>query len=439
MRYNSIAELVDECYKNLELNYLHGKRWGMDYHFYKPAQTKYGPHQWLWDSGWHMITWSYRNPNNSIADLRTMLQFQQPNGFIPEMIFWEKKRWFEKLAEHFFGYSQNKVINKETGKVEKGVFYTDISQMPMLGYSLRAIWNATHNKDLLKEFVPKLVHYLEWWTNERDPDKDGLVSIIHPWESGIDASPLYDPAHGIQRADHPIVWKQLYPKFIKLILKYRHKAHWNQDAILKEGWFNFEDIGLCCVYADNWNVLAKLADEFDSGLATKCREQYKIFEGKILNKSWDPEKKQFISFYHQKEKEYPSDIETIQSLFPLLLENIPKDIQEIIVEKIRDPEKFGTPYPLPSCSKSEPAFYPKHWRLLWRGPTWGSTNWFVLEGLLKHGYKAEAENILNKWVEMSMKYGISEYHDPITGTMEGEEGLGMASTFIDMAHRFGKI
>lgn len=76
------------CYKYLQSHEMIGEKWGYHYHFYFPSIDKYGHQQWLWDSCSHMIAWSHRNVNNSIADIRTMLQMQQPNGFIPEMIFW---------------------------------------------------------------------------------------------------------------------------------------------------------------------------------------------------------------------------------------------------------------------------------------------------------------------------------------------------------------
>lgn len=39
------------------------------------------------------------------------------------------------------------------------------------------------------------LHY-EWLDRERDPDRDRLISIIHPDESGLDDSPKYDGGTG---------------------------------------------------------------------------------------------------------------------------------------------------------------------------------------------------------------------------------------------------
>jgi hypothetical protein len=85
---SSVCAIIDTCYTYLEEHLMLGRKWGLDFHYYRPALQKYGPHQWLWDSGSHMIVWAHRNVTNAILDLKTMLQMQQPDGRIPEIIFW---------------------------------------------------------------------------------------------------------------------------------------------------------------------------------------------------------------------------------------------------------------------------------------------------------------------------------------------------------------
>ncbi len=46
----------------------------------------------------------------------------------------------------------------------------------------------------LRELLPKLMSYHEWWYRERDPGNTGLVCSYHPWESGMDNSPAWDDA-----------------------------------------------------------------------------------------------------------------------------------------------------------------------------------------------------------------------------------------------------
>lgn len=417
--YPDISGLVEACYTCLQSHEVVGTAWGRDYHFYRPALTKYSASQWLWDSGWHMMVWSYRHPENAIADLRSLLQFQQPDGFIPEIIFWKPNRFSKRLLDLFFGYS-----HKE---------YTDLTQMPMLAYSLRAIWNATQDKDLLREFVPRIVKYLQWWQG-RDHDNDGLVSIIHPWESGIDASPTYDPVFRLNKPK----WHDLYPHFWRLHYVYR-RLKWNQRAILEAERFNVEDVGVCSVYADGWGVLASLAQEFDAELALRCRQRHKRYQEAVIGKCWHNERQQFVSYFHQDGEEKVSSAETVQTLLPVLLDDLPEDIKQKLVSRIKDPEKFWLPYPVPSVARSEATFNPCESRLLWRGPMWPATTWLVMEGLLKHGFTKEAEAILDRWVEMYLKNGIWEYYNPLTGEGLGQKCLGMSTIIVDMLHRLKKL
>jgi glycogen debranching enzyme len=419
MFYSNITELVEGCFSALASLEMRGTEWRKPYHFYRPALTKYGPYQWLWDSGWHMIVWSHRRPENAIADLRTLLQFQQPDGFIPETIFWKQNSLLRRLVAWFNGYSQAE--------------YTDLTQMPMLAYSVRAIWQATHEKNLLKEFVPAIAQYLEWW-QRRDHDNDGLVSIIHPWESGMDASPTYDPVFHLS---HPRPW-DMYPRFWRLLRRH-HKSGWNQQAILRGEWFNVEDVGVCSVYADGWGVVAALAAEFDSDLAARCRLQHRRYQEAVIRKCWDENRAQFVSYYHQNGAEIASRADTIQTLLPLLLDDLPEPIQQKLVAKIKDPGRFWLSYPVPTVARSEVAFNPHENRLLWRGPMWPGTTWLVMEGLLKHGFQAEAAAILGRWSDLYLQHGIWEYYNPLTGKGLGQPRLGMSTIIVDMLDRCGRV
>lgn len=175
---STIQGILDSCYEYLESHLCEGRKWMKPFHFYKPANEKYSADQWLWDSGSHMIVWSQRNVTNSILDLRTMLQMQQEDGRIPEEIFWSD-RTPEENAAILLQYSNTK--------------FTDTTQMPVLPFSLKAIYEKSKlNKVVLKEFLYPLVNYQSWWRNARDLG-DGLVIAIHNWETGLDASPAYDP------------------------------------------------------------------------------------------------------------------------------------------------------------------------------------------------------------------------------------------------------
>ena len=58
--------------------------------------------------------------------------------------------------------------------------FADITQMPVLPYSLRAMYQHSKDKSIIEEFLPSLVRYFDWWRNTRDLG-DGLVVAIHNW------------------------------------------------------------------------------------------------------------------------------------------------------------------------------------------------------------------------------------------------------------------
>lgn len=210
-----------QAYDFLERNLITGtnKEYGYEYSFSRPSSYKYGPSQWLWgaayaissltiDSGAHQIIWARRDVDRAIADLRGMLNFQLVDGRIPEMINWQAER------QGFLAHFLTRIQYSHTT-------YNDLTQMPVLPYSLRAIYEQTKDTELLREIVPKLVRYFQWWKENRDINDNGLVTIIHPWESGIDLSPAYDPALNVpERARARPTWKQAYSPLIKLILQY---------------------------------------------------------------------------------------------------------------------------------------------------------------------------------------------------------------------------
>jgi hypothetical protein len=99
-----IDKIIDSCYDYLESHLCQGHKWGKPFHFYQPSLEKYTADQWLWDSGSHMIVWSQKNVTNAVLDLRTMLQFQQPDGRIPEQIYWSN-RTAKEDAELLLMYS----------------------------------------------------------------------------------------------------------------------------------------------------------------------------------------------------------------------------------------------------------------------------------------------------------------------------------------------
>jgi glycogen debranching enzyme len=364
-----------------------------------------------------------------------MFHFQLPDGRIPQQINWRHKPGLTNPLKPRL-YTKDEC--------------NDLTQIPVLPYSLRAIYAATADVALLRELVPKLVHHFNWWRTTRDLDGTGVISILHPWESGLDLTPAYDPALGVRPSSRARpAWSAIYPQLIQLALSYRWRYAWDQKAILARtsaapgpiNWFKVQDVAVNCVYASGWRILGDLAGEFDKTLAAECYAHQRHAEAGILATLFSPQAGYFVTGYKdEKNKQCFHPVRTVQMLFPLLLDSISAQQVSTIISHLTDPKEFWTAYPVPSVSRAEAEYNPiQNTDLLWRGPTWGFTNWFVMEGLQKHGHTALVDQLMDRWIAMAEKGGVWENYNPETAVGYEAEGLGMSILIVDWMKRLNRI
>ena len=150
---------------------------GRRYDFVCPSPSHY-PFQWLWDSCFHAIALCYVDPRLAARELRGVVAAARPDGFLPHMTLWEREAHEDALA----GY------NIRLG----GRYWTATTQPPVLAQALERVHAASPDDGLLDDLLPVALRWYDWWAAARDPEGDGLVSIVQPDESGLDASPKYD-------------------------------------------------------------------------------------------------------------------------------------------------------------------------------------------------------------------------------------------------------
>merc|ERR1711991_606966 len=113
------------------------------------------------------LGYSYFNLNFALGEISTLLKGQWKDGMVPHILFHNKN------TNYYPNYSVWNCGNK--------ISSSGITQPPIMTSLLKEI-----------KIVKNLNKYHEWFIKFRDPKKTGLVSILHPWESGYDNSPLWD-------------------------------------------------------------------------------------------------------------------------------------------------------------------------------------------------------------------------------------------------------
>src|SRR5439155_5421013 len=146
-----------------------------------PSSALY-PHQWLWDSCFIAMGVARYDPERAAAELRGLLRAQWANGMRPHMIFAD--------GSHDAG-SRTIWRSSTRAFAPRDVATSCITQPPLLAIATSRVADAlpvAQREQLLTDLVAPLVDYHTWLYAARDLGS-GLVTLIHPWECGLDTTP----------------------------------------------------------------------------------------------------------------------------------------------------------------------------------------------------------------------------------------------------------
>jgi glycogen debranching enzyme len=407
--------LAEEARLVLERNRRRGiSGWaGRAYDFVCPSPTHY-PFQWLWDSCFHAIALCHVDPLLAQQELRGVLAAAQPDGFIPHMTLWERDGHEAALAEYNIRYG--------------GRYWTATTQPPVLASAIERVFQATGDRQFLREVLPPTVAFYAWLARERDPDQDGLISILQPDESGLDACPKYDglldmptlDPYGLRTAMH-----RLFAAYEPL----------TSDADrLALGLFDVEDVLVNTIYADALAALSRLvaAEGGQPALAAELARRSGSVLDALVGHAWDADAGAFWDLAGPGQR--PLRVLTVTSLLPLLLGDLPRPIADTLVERhLTDPREFWLPWPVPSVAATEPTFDPDFSTgIIWRGPSWVNTNWFLVQGLRRHGYVDLASELAERTLALVAQGGVRELFNPLTGAGYGATSFGWTTLVLDL-------
>jgi hypothetical protein len=363
---------------------------------------------WLWDSCFHALIWSYFDIQRVVQELEAVFAGQGLDGMLPHMICFDKEKAKEKY------HSPNGGIFKLWNK--RGT--SNLTQPPVLGLILWKVYQRTKNKKILERFFDKTLLYYNALKTKRDPDKDGLISIIHPWESGWDDSPRWDVVYGLKNPSKD----KLTQIKVYLIDNY-WDMEWNIGRIAKKDIFNVESVDFNSIYLSGLNSLIKIAGLLKRKEKDELLEGAKKTSNAIQGKMWH--KDGYYDLFGKDERII--DKKTPAMFFPMFAELSNEDQAKRLIETYKS--EFLTDYPVPTIALSDPAFDPKRY---WRGTTWININWFVVQGFENYGFHKEAKNIFKKSNELIKKSGFREYYNPLTGEGLGAKNFSWSALILDL-------
>jgi glycogen debranching enzyme len=404
----SVEELRSRAAEVLARNWREGVAPdGLRYAFTCPSPPRYR-HQWYWDSCFHAIVWRHFDRSRAREELRTLLRSGRLDGFIPHTVFWHNRAGWRRAP--FYATTSF-----------RGDRTTAHIQTPMLALAWEIVAEAsTDDPGFATESLDALRLHYDWLAEHRDPDGDGLISIIHPDESGLDDSPKYD---GVFR------WMRHHlPGYFWLVERSRRLGYDSREIIQRYE-EHVEDVMVNVLYALSLRALARL-------LGPEQGEEYVRravrAEGALLEHCWDDRRGLFWDLAGR--DHHPVEVSTWSSLAPLALPSLPEEVgTRLVTEQLLNSSRYQARFGIPSVSMEEPSFRPgMYLQRVWRGPSWINTAWLLVPAMRRLGFGEEADRVTSSLAEVVDRHGFREYYNPLNGIGLAARNFGWSTLLVDL-------
>ncbi len=414
-------KLLDDCKLVLKLNDLGG--------WTRPAPNLY-PHQWLWDSCFIAIGRRHYNIKRAQKEIESLFRGQWDNGMVPNIVYGKD-----------LYYADNVWDSRRSPNAPRDVATSGITQPPMIATAITKIGElmpVVERRKWYAKMYPKVLAYHEWLYRERDPHGEGLVELVHPWESGLDNTPPW--MHEIRKKVVPLWIRTIHTLKLDVIIelirkdtrhvsatertttveqltlysiaRFLRRKRYDSDKILPHASVLVEDLTFNCILIHANRELINIATELNMTLPGWLWERMKKAPH-ALELLWNESHQQYFSRNAQTFKLITEP--SIAAFMPLYAGTISKHKAQQLVDLLKN-KSYDLLFPVPTAPKNSRYFQPKRY---WQGPTWINTNWLIIEGLRSYDFHKEADALRLRSLELVRQHGSYEYFNPLDGSPAG--------------------
>jgi hypothetical protein len=409
---------------------------------YTAPSVQLYPHQWLWDSCFTAIGIARFDPHRAADELRALFRGQWDDGMLPHMIFADGSR----------DVGSRRVWRSWTRPgAPRDVATTCITQPPLVAIAVERVAAAlppSAHDAFVAELAPKVLEYHRWLFRERRLDGSPLITLIHPWECGLDSTPPWMRALGEMR----MPWwlrtaERLHLAALLRSLRYdTRQLPASERASDDDG---LRMLALAIHLAHHGFELARVPRDdravlvedlaFNAFFAAANQSLRALIDVGDLVPLIDAQAEALELLWHDPTHEYcsrhavthePMIDRTIATFVPLLTADTHADE---LVARLQDPAAYWSAFPVPSVPLEARHFQDHRY---WSGPTWVNTNWTIVEALRRRGRDGVADDLRDRTLGLVDEHGFAEYFSALDGSPRGApEFSWTAALTIDLAHQ----
>jgi hypothetical protein len=387
-----------------------------------PAAGLY-PHQWSWDSAFIAIGLRHLSPARAQRELESLFGAQWRDGRVPHIVFDP-----QVPADAYFpgpAFWRSASVPDAPAVPTSGIVQPPAHALAAWS-TYRADPASARARGFLPRIYPRLVAWHRYLTTRRDLTGSGLMSVVHPWESGMDNSPAWDeplsritpvPATEFTRRDlkHAAAAERPtdedYGRYVRLARDYRDAGY--ADSLRGHA-FAVEDPLSNALLIAGEDALAAMAAELGRDPEPHRAAAARLTEA-LMSCLYDPAAGIF----------FPRDAHnralirsySVGGLLPIVVPGLPV-AAELIKTALGDRFRLREACPLPSYDLTAADHDASRY---WRGPGWLNTSWLFWHGLRLHGETSLADDLRRRLLDRVRTAGCREYLDPLTGAGHGTD------------------